>query len=256
MTSWKMLLKHYFLRWKKDVLSIEDTDDDEISEEDLAKLEQELAKALEGDYELLQMLDSAAEDLENDDDDETADFEDEDEEDYDDEEEEVPLKLKNWQLRRLASALKVGHCKTNIKNLVAELCLDRAVVPELFREPTPELLMMGATLPDKPLLTTIISEAKPIPKQDIPLDPREESAEPKANVEAPVHVMQRQWSAQKRLKKVHVQTLEKVYRWTKRPTNAMISSIAQVNNLPRKRIVKWFEDGHVKMEFLIVAPHS
>ncbi|KAK6912614.1 hypothetical protein RJ641_022215 [Dillenia turbinata] len=229
---------------KNDDLSIDDTDDDEISEEDLAKLEQELAEALEGDDELLQMLDSAAEDLENDDDDdETKDFEDDKDEDSDDEEdEEVPIKLKNWQLKRLASALKVGRRKTSIKNLAAELCLDRAVVLELLREPTPELLMMSATLPDKPVSTAIVSEAKRMPMQDISLDSREDSAKPKAKVKAPVHVMQRQWSAQKRLKKVHVQTLEKVHRRSKRPTNAMISSIVHVTNLPRKKIVKWFED--------------
>uniref|UniRef100_A0A803MJQ9 Homeobox domain-containing protein n=1 Tax=Chenopodium quinoa TaxID=63459 RepID=A0A803MJQ9_CHEQI len=50
------------------------------------------------------------------------------------------------------------------------------------------------------------------------------------------------WSARKRLKKVQVETLENVYRRTKRPTNTMISSIAHVTNLPRRRILKWFED--------------
>ncbi|CAI0416722.1 unnamed protein product [Linum tenue] len=54
----------------------------------------------------------------------------------------------------------------------------------------------------------------------------------------PVHVMYHKWNAQKRLKKVHVQTLERVYRRTKRPT----VSIVHVTNLPRKRVVKWFED--------------
>ncbi|PPD66750.1 hypothetical protein GOBAR_DD36367 [Gossypium barbadense] len=129
----------------------------------------------------------------------------------DDEVEERPVKLKNWQLRRLAAALKVGRRKTSIKTLAAELCLDRAVVLELLREPPPELLMISATLPDEP-------------------------------VKEPIHVMQQRWSAQKRLKKVQIDTLEKVYRRSKRPTNTMISSIVQVTNLPRKRVVKWFED--------------
>ncbi|CAN1287689.1 Protein OVEREXPRESSOR OF CATIONIC PEROXIDASE 3 [Linum perenne] len=54
----------------------------------------------------------------------------------------------------------------------------------------------------------------------------------------PVHVMFQNWNAQKRLKKVHAQTLERVYRRTKRPT----VSIVHVTNLPRKKVVQWFED--------------
>ena len=38
------------------------------------------------------------------------------------------------------------------------------------------------------------------------------------DVKQPVHIKQTRWSMQKRLKKVHVETLERVYSRTKRPT--------------------------------------
>lgn len=106
-----------------------------------------------------------------------------------------------------------------IKNLAAELCLDRAYVLELLRDPPPKLLMLSATLPD---------EKPPVaaPENSSPPDPMESSAaedavevEPVEKVkEEAVHVMQQRWSAQKRVKKAHIETLEKVYRRSKRPT--------------------------------------
>ncbi|KAM6587832.1 hypothetical protein CsatA_010437 [Cannabis sativa] len=197
-------------------------DDEEISEEDLAKLDEELAR----------VFDMTDDDLDVDEDDED---EDEDEE----EEEEEPVKLRNWQLRRLASALKIGRRKTNIKSLAAELCLDRAVVLEMLREPPPSLLMMAATLPDDeptgPIIT--VTDMKTIEEAVV-----EETPKLETSAKVPVHVKQQRLSSQKRIKKVDIQTLENVYRRSKRPTNTMIDSIVHVTNLPRKRIVKWFED--------------
>lgn len=102
-----------------------------MSEEDLAKLEKELAEALEDD-DLLVALGSAAlggvwnedEDEEEGDDDEeeVANDEDGDEVDDEDEEEEMPVKLKNWQLRRLAYALKDGRRKTSVSLTLLILC--------------------------------------------------------------------------------------------------------------------------------------
>lgn len=89
---------------KNDDPSLDDGDE-EISEEDLARLEQELAEAL-GDVDM-GMLNSAADDTESDND---AEENDDDEE----EEEERPVKLRNWQLRRLASALRAGRRKTSV----------------------------------------------------------------------------------------------------------------------------------------------
>ncbi|KAK6129528.1 hypothetical protein DH2020_036761 [Rehmannia glutinosa] len=214
------------------------------NKEELAKLEQELAEALLDD-ELLGAFDSAAlgetENEDEEDDDGVADEEDEYEVDDDNEEEEErPIKLRSWQLRRLAYALKNGRRKTSIKNLAADLCLERAVVLKLLRDPPPNLVMLSATLPDKPVST--ISNPVEELVETVPSETTTDTAKPEVKEKVPVHVMQSNWSARKRLKKVQVETLEQVYKRTKRPTNAMISSIVHVTNLPRKKVVKWFED--------------
>lgn len=76
--------------------------------------------------------------------------------------------------------------------------------------------MMSLTIPDEPTTTVVSLETKPseILLQEISIDQTE--SEPKANV--PIHTLQRNWDAQKRLKKAHVDTLERVYRRSKRPT--------------------------------------
>ncbi|XP_010541627.1 PREDICTED: protein OVEREXPRESSOR OF CATIONIC PEROXIDASE 3 [Tarenaya hassleriana] len=226
---------------EEDLKNDDDGDDgEEISEEDLDAFAQELADLLDvGDDDgSITLSGSAAGDAH---DGEEVVGEGHDDDDDDSEEDERPLKLKNWQLRRLAYALKAGRRKTSIKNLAAELCLDRAYVLELLRDPPPNLLMLSATLPDEtpPPVAVVPESNSPDP---LPVESTEDVIEPEEKVKEPVHVMQRKWSAQKRLKKVHVETMEKVYRRSKRPTNAMISSIVQVTNLPRKRVVKWFED--------------
>lgn len=239
-------------------------DDEDLTEEELAKLEQEVAEALgivddeedEDEDEDEEDDDDDDEDDEDDDDDvvieidaqeEEVDDDDDDDDEEEEEEEESPVKLKTWQLRRLAAALKVGRRKTSIKILAAELCLDRPVVLELLRNPPPSLLMMCAALPDEPAPTISVSQTMPVETVvettvETVVETTTESSEVETTVNKPIHVMQQKFSAQKRLKKAHVETLESVYRKTKRPTNAMISSIVHVTNLPRKRVVKWFED--------------
>lgn len=219
---------------KNDELSL---DDDDITEEDLAKLERELEEALKDD-ELLGEIDSIAnENIESSmAEDEEAVAEDANE---DDEDEDMLVKLKNWQLKKLAYALRKGRRKLNIKNLAADLCLDRAVVLEMLRNPPPNLVLLSAALPDEPVPRMLEPESKPLETVPIKMS---DAAKPDAKVETPVHVMQSNWSAQKRLKKVQLETLEQVYRRSKRPTNAMISSIVHVTNVPRKRVLKWFED--------------
>ncbi|CAE6095923.1 unnamed protein product [Arabidopsis arenosa] len=213
-------------------------DDEEISEEDLDALAEELARALGGgdDVDGIDLFGSSTGNVD-------VDVDEDDDDDDDSEEDERPTKLKNWQLRRLAYALKSGRRKTSIKNLAAEVCLDRAYVLELLRDPPPKLLMLSATLPDEkpPVPAPENSSTDPNPvesssAEDVVVEPKE-----KVKDEA-VHVMQQRWSAQKRVKKAHIETLEKVYRRSKRPTNAVVSSIVQVTNLPRKRVLKWFED--------------
>ncbi|KAM3379094.1 protein OVEREXPRESSOR OF CATIONIC PEROXIDASE 3 [Capsicum galapagoense] len=211
-------------------------DDDDITEEDLEKLERELEEALEDD-EQLGVIDSIADEkIESKTEDEESVAENNNE---DNEGEEMVVNLKNWQLKKLACALRKGRRKLNIKNLVADLCLDRAVVLEILSNPPPSLVLLSAALPDELVPRMIEPENKlqePVPTE------MSDAAKPEAKEEAPVHVMQSSWYAQKRLKKVHLETLEQVYRRSKRPTNAMISSIVHVTNLPRNRVLKWFED--------------
>ncbi|KAI0529341.1 hypothetical protein KFK09_001888 [Dendrobium nobile] len=208
---------------KTDVIFSED-EKDEITEDDLVRLEQELDEAL-CDEELDEALPSRSDDM-----------------NYSDDDEELQPKLKNWQLRRLAYALKIGRRKASIKNLSSELGLERAHVLELLREPPPNLVMMCASLPEE-----VAKNPEPVcepVESSFDSDISISKSEPKEVV--PVHVMQTRWSMQKRLKKVQLITLERVYARTKRPTNAMISSIVHVTNLPWKRVVKWFEDKRLE----------
>ncbi|PSS01135.1 Protein OVEREXPRESSOR OF CATIONIC PEROXIDASE like [Actinidia chinensis var. chinensis] len=216
-----------------------DDGDGEIDEKDLAKLERELVKAL-GDDKLLGAFDSLENDEVNKKVEDGDGDDDDDDGDNDDDDGKKLVKLKNWQLRRLAYALKNGRRKISIKNLAAELCLDRAVVLQLLRNPPASLLLMSAALPDK--LISPISEPESKPLETVSSEIVADVPQPETDLVVPVHAMQSSWSARKRLKKVQVDTLQRVYARTKRPTNAMVSSIVHVTNLPRKRVVKWFED--------------
>lgn len=103
-----------------------------------------------------------------------------------------------------------------IKNLAADVCLDRAVVLKLLRDPPPNLLLMSATLPDKPISPILDPESEP--QEKVSSDAAADVEQPESKVKVPVHVMQSDWSARKRLKKVQVQTLERVYARIKRPS--------------------------------------
>ncbi|EYU32336.1 hypothetical protein ABFS82_05G140200 [Erythranthe guttata] len=234
-----------FLMLEEDLKNDELNGNDEISEEELAKLEQELAEALEDDelFGAFQSITNNEEDADEDDGvDGDVDGSEVDDEFEDEEEEEKPIKLKNWQMRRLAYALKTGRRKTSIKSLAAELCLDRAVVLKLLRDPPPNLVMLSASLPDKPAPTIVDPVEEVVETVQVDTVTTDAAKTEGSKVKVPVHVMQSNWSARKRLKKVQVETLEQVYRRSKRPTNAMISSIVHVTNLPKKKVVKWFED--------------
>ncbi|XP_071693324.1 protein OVEREXPRESSOR OF CATIONIC PEROXIDASE 3-like [Rutidosis leptorrhynchoides] len=280
--AFELLFKQLEEDLKNDGLSFDD-DDDEITEEDLVKLERELEEAL-ADDELLGLFDDTEDDdvievevkgdkksrnkkgttvneviekeikfnnVEEEDekvidvdviayDDKDEDEVEEEDEDDDEDDDDGPLELKRWQLRRLAYALKEGRRKTNIKNLAADLCLDRAIVLELLRDPPPDLLMLSASLPDKPDSKVLQPVIKP--EDAILLETEKDVVNAKTTAKVPIHQMQNNWSSQKRMKKVHLETLERVYRRSKRPTNAMISNIVHVTKIPRKKVLKWFED--------------
>ncbi|CAI0416718.1 unnamed protein product [Linum tenue] len=179
-----------------------------------------------------------------------------DEDDYDDMSEEDIMKLQ-YELEEALGAddgedeaydMETGTFPREeeegekIKNLAGDLCLERSVVLDLLRDPPPSLVMLSAALPDEPEPFLPVQETTPVESVTEEMNVEEDGVKDESKVNLPVHVMYHKWNAQKRLKKVHVQTLERVYRRTKRPTNTMVSSIVHVTNLPRKRVVKWFED--------------
>lgn len=82
---------------------------------------------------------------------------------------------------------------------------------------------MSAALPDDPAPTVAVSLPEPKPMQTNPIETSADAADPGTKVQVPVHVMQHRWAAQKRLKKVQVETLERVYGRTKRPTVSSLS---------------------------------
>lgn len=212
-------LEALFSQLEKDLEKDQLSDDDEndiITEEEVSKFEEELKEAL-------------------------SDIEDDDEalDEY------PPLKLENWQLQKLAAALEVGRRKVSVKKLTAELGLDREIVLDLLRNPPPELLLiqpvkenMGSTqtaiIPDKDNVGSSGADSKPV-------DPTSNEAS-KNEAEVPMFVNQMEWNRKKRMKKVQIATLEKVYSRTRRPTDAMVDNIIHLTNLPRKAIVKWFSD--------------
>ncbi|CAM8964116.1 unnamed protein product [Rhodiola kirilowii] len=95
----------------EELLGIDDEDEEDISPEELAKLEKELEAAIG--------------------------------ESVDDDGEDVELELTDWQLKKLAVAAKAGKRRTDIKSLAAELGLDRDIVLELLRIPPEVLLSMS-----------------------------------------------------------------------------------------------------------------
>lgn len=92
-------------------------DDKELTEEELDALAAELAVALgvgdDDEEDDIDLFGSATDHVVDDDGDEGDD-------DDDIEEDERPSKLKNWQLRRLAYALKAGKRKTSVSFIACQ----------------------------------------------------------------------------------------------------------------------------------------
>ncbi|CAJ2643525.1 unnamed protein product [Trifolium pratense] len=212
----------------------DDDDDDDITEEEMALFEHELEGLLgelDDDDDELSDSDSSETEADNDAEKTSADGN------------ENSLKLRTWQLNKLARALKTGRRKISVKALAADVCLDRSLVLNLLRNPPPNLLMLSLSIPDEPTPSAIVPETTPgetLYKETSADHADHAESEPKSDL--PIHTMQQNWSARKRLKKTQLDTLERVYMRSKRPTNAMISSIVHVTNIPRKKVIKWFED--------------
>lgn len=110
--AFELLFKQLEEDLKNDDLSKDDSGEgDEITEEDLALLERELEDAF-GDFDT-QLLNS-----------DTAETEGGNDPANDsDGEDESPLKLKTWQMKKLARALKAGRRKTGVSAFSHLFCL-------------------------------------------------------------------------------------------------------------------------------------
>ncbi|XP_078177006.1 protein OVEREXPRESSOR OF CATIONIC PEROXIDASE 3-like isoform X2 [Carex rostrata] len=153
--------------------------------------------------------------------------------------------LRTWQMRKLARALKIGKRKASIKKLSEDVGLDRATVLEYLRNPPPSLLLMSDSLPDEPSPQTPTEPESSEMGSSISVDAAEvksEETEPEVKQQPRQKRHPVQQPYQKRLKRMQVETLERVYSRTKRPTDEVISSIVHVTNLPRKVVVNWFEE--------------
>ena len=102
--------------------------------------------------------------------------------------------------------------------------------------------MMSAALPDEPAPTVSLSVPEPKPMETTHSEPSVHTEESGTKLQAPVHVMQHKWSAQKRLKKVQVETLKKVYRRSKRSTVSKVCAIEEKSYmvLPLIYVLKLF----------------
>eukprot|EP01018_Ginkgo_biloba_P006489 Gb_32631 [translate_table: standard] len=202
-----------------------DNGDDVITDEEAARFEEELQAALsdlEDDDEAQTRQrntydDKHLSDVPSDDDQEIADIGTL----LAKEREDLISKLENWQLQKLAAALELGRRKISVsfkpevKSLAVDLGLDRGLVLDLLRDPPPKLLLVDGFMPEKDNVGSSGSKSKPLETASPTLAEVEQT---NIKTEDPVYVTQMGWNRKKRMKKVHIATLEKVYRRTKRPT--------------------------------------
>uniref|UniRef100_A0A7N0SVG6 Uncharacterized protein n=1 Tax=Kalanchoe fedtschenkoi TaxID=63787 RepID=A0A7N0SVG6_KALFE len=177
------------------LLGIDDDDDEDISPEELAKLEKELEFAIGESGGLMQLLSMGVDD--EDDNRDVIDIElgGESEDDEDDDE---AIELKDWQLKKLAAAAKAGRRKTNIRSLAAELGLDRDLVLDLLRIPPEDLLSMSADASSENQKSPVVLEAEYEVLEDVP----NEASNMEAKAEVAVEATQTRKSSPKNGKKV------------------------------------------------------
>lgn len=109
-------------------------------------------------------------------------------------------------------------CSLQVKSLAAELGMDRSDVLSFLRDPPPELLLMSAQLEEEDEAAAAAPkkvEAK-VEKAPRTAPSRKQSAPPSTPSGGPQNP--RSWHGNKRLKKEHVATFERVYRQTNRPS--------------------------------------
>ncbi|BFI23320.1 protein MpHD9 [Marchantia polymorpha subsp. ruderalis] len=249
-------LEALFAQLEKDLedgaMSEDDDDDEDFTEEEVIALEDELEAALLGlDYEQQTVIDSEAgksevgpsqsKRLAKEDAELILDDEEEDEE------EQRVVSLETWQLKKLAAAAEIGRRNINVKALAAEVGMDRSDVLAWLKNPPPELLMLGATMgleEDSKDADQVNEESEDAASRT----PAKISTSTNKQIPESQGFAPETWYNQKRLKKEHVATFERVFRRTKRPTNAMIQNLVELTHVPRKRIVEWFDHKRQELD--------
>ncbi|KAG0601891.1 hypothetical protein M758_11G146000 [Ceratodon purpureus] len=192
--------------------------------------------------------------------------EDEDEEEYEEDDdvevEERMVPLEKWQIRRLVAAAEKGRRNVNVKSLAAELGMDRSDVLSFLKDPPPELMLMtaqwdledeaAAAIPEIDFKVNVVDKA---PMTGTPRRQPMSPPTPSGGPQAP-----RSWHGNKRLKKEHIATFERVYRQSTRPSNAMIENLVNLTHVPRKKVLQWFDDrraqGQPKSQSFDEAPEN
>lgn len=156
------------------------------------------------------------------------------------------VKLERWQLKKLAAAVELGRRKVHVKSLAAELQLDRADVLSFLKDPPPELLLIALEEPAKEEETES-GNASSEANSELTAKKIEVSTAVVKKIEKSATMYgPRDWNRKKRFRKEHLETFEQVYTRTRRPTNSMIQSLVHLTNLPRKRILEWFENRRLQ----------
>ncbi|KAH8956274.1 hypothetical protein BDL97_07G031700 [Sphagnum fallax] len=184
-----------------------------------------------------------------------------DEEDEEEEEEQRTVKLEKWQLKKLAVAVEKGRRRVNVKSLAADVRMDRSDVLSFLRDPPLDLLVMSASLEDSDssddedesaqitnsrlaeLTRTRRLAPTGLPDKRIPKLMKQATLAPGGGAGGP-----QSWQRNKRLRKEHIATFERVYRQSKRPSNAMIENLVMLTHVPRQKILQWFDEQRSKNE--------
>ncbi|KAL2653325.1 hypothetical protein R1flu_021453 [Riccia fluitans] len=236
-------LEALFAQLEKDLedesMSDDDDDNEDFTEEEVMALEDELEAALLG-IEYKPRITTTAGHLTEEDSELQIDEEEE-------EEEQRVVSLEKWQLKKLASAAEIGRRHVNVKALASELGMDRADVLAWLKNPPPELVMLGASMELGDESEDSDEGDADVGAASLRTSSKDSGLSTKQNPGrqelAPVT-----WHNQKRLRKEHVATFERVFRRTRRPTNAMIQNLVELTHVPRKRIVEWFDQRRQEVE--------
>lgn len=183
------------------------------------------------------------------------------------------LRLDQWQVKKLVKALQQGRRHVNVKALAAELHMDRRDVLSWLRRPPPDALKLAQASPppQSGSGTPYPLEGKTSQQQLLGSDsaismPQQKwldtgaargtagavggyeeglgkaAAASAADVALSGEQRERWQKGGKRIGQEHLATLEAVFQRSQYPTGTMIASLVSLTNLPRRRILQWFEE--------------